>query len=110
MMLLEAPIWLQAILAAEAVALGWLTARFGWRGAAVGVVAGLLFWLVLGFAGSFLISRLEGGQPGGALVILKGAMIGTLRLAEAGSPLLMPGLLVGGMLRWRMVRRRPKTW
>lgn len=110
MMLLEAPFWLQAVLAAEAVALAWLTARFGWRGAVVGIVAGLLFWLALGFFGSFLVSRLEGGRPGGALVILKGALIGTLRVGQAASPLLAAALAVGGLLRWRMVRRRPKTW
>lgn len=109
MMLLEAPLWLQALLAAEAVALGWLTARFGWRGAVVGLVAGLLFWLALGFFGSFLVSRLEGGQPGGVLVILHGALIGTLRVGQMASPLLAAALVVGAVLRWRMVRR-PKTW
>jgi hypothetical protein len=107
MMLLEAPFWLQALLVAQAVVLAWLTARFGWRGAVVGVVAGLAFWLALGFFGSLLISRLEGGRPGGALVILKGALIGTLRIGQAASPLLAVALAVGGVLRWRLHR---KTW
>jgi hypothetical protein len=110
MMLLEAPFWLQAALVSEAVAVAWLTARFGWRGAVVGVVAGLLFWLALGFFGSFLISRLEGGRPGGPLVILKGALLGTIQIGLVSTPLLAAALAVGGLLRWRMVRRRPKTW
>lgn len=99
MSLLTAPLWIQAALLAEGAAMAWLAWRFGTRGVAWGLVAGLAFWFVLGLAASFLVSRLEGGGATPVGDILQGAVVGAGRVALAALPPVAAGALAGGLAR-----------
>ena len=106
MSVLAAPLWIQVLVAAEALALGWLVWRFAWRGFAWGLAGAVGFWFVLGFAASFLVSRLEGGGATPLSDILAGAVIGTGRAALLALPLTLAAALLGGLLR-RVIRPKP---
>ena len=106
MTLLTAPLWIQVALVAEAAALAWLTWRFGWRGVLWGVAASLAFWFVLGFAASFLVSRLEGRGATPLSDIVTGAVLGALRVGLVALPLVALGALSGALLR-RFIKPQP---
>lgn len=106
MSLLHAPLWIQAALAAEALAVLWLTGRFGWRGLAAGVAASLAFWFLFGLFASYLVSRLEGGGAATLRDLWPGAVLGSFRLGQASWPLLAVAAAAGGLLRWRAARRK----
>jgi len=99
MSFLAAPLWIQAALLAEGGAIGWLVWRFGWRGLAWGLAASLGFWFVLGFAASYLVSRLEGGGATPLSDILAGAGAGAVRVGLVALPLIAGGALLGGAAR-----------
>jgi hypothetical protein len=101
------PLWIQVAIAGEALALGYLTGRFGWRGLLVGAAAAAAIWFLLGFSASFLVSRLEGGRPGVLSDLLPGAALATLRLAQVASPLIVAAAVLGALVRW-LSRRRPR--
>lgn len=109
MSLLSAPLWIQVALLAEGAALAWLTWRFGWRGLVWGLAASLGFWFVLGFAASFLVSRLEGGGATPVGDILGGAVFGAGRVALVALPLVAAGALLGGLAR-ALIRPKPKPF
>jgi hypothetical protein len=99
MSLLTAPLWLQVALAAEALAVLWLTARHGLRGLLAGLLGGVAFWFVLALAASWLVGRLEGGAAAELSSLLPGALQATLRLGAAAAPLIALAALAGGVLR-----------
>lgn len=100
MTLVAAPLWIQVALVAEALAVVWLTARFGWRGLAAGVAAAAAFWLLFGLGASWLVSRLEGGGAAADPVQLaSGAALGAARLAVVAAPLVALAALLGLALR-----------
>ena len=103
------PLWIQVAIAGEALALGYLTARFGWRGLLVGAAAAAAIWFLLGFSASFLVSRLEGGRPGVLSDLLPGAILATLRLAQVAAPAIVAATVVGGLFRWRLRSHKPRT-
>lgn len=99
MSLIEAPLWIQVALAAEAGAIAWLTWRFGWRGAFAGLAASFVFWFLLGFVASYLIGRLEGGRAAEITGVLHGAVLGAVRVGVVAAPLVLAGAVAGGLLR-----------
>ncbi|WP_374468324.1 hypothetical protein [Phenylobacterium sp.] len=109
MTLLTAPLWLQLALVGEALALAWLTARFGRGGLLVGLAASLAFWFVLAFGAAFLVGRLEGGRAAGLDSALQGALAGAGRLALVAWPLLVAGAAAGAAVRLRAPQRAPRS-
>jgi hypothetical protein len=106
MTLLTAPLWLQVALAAEALAVLWLTARYGLRGLLAGLLGGIVFWFVLALAGSWLVGRLEGGRAADLWSLLPGALQATVRLGAAAAPLIALAALAGGVLRRAFTGRK----
>jgi hypothetical protein len=106
MSLLTAPLWLQVALAAQALAVVWLTARHGRRGLLAGLLGGIVFWFALALAGSWLVGRLEGGAPADLSSLLPGALEATVRLGAAAAPLIALAALVGGVLRGAFTGRK----
>lgn len=100
MTLLDAPRWIQVALGGEALAVVWLTARFGWRGLGWSLAASAIFWFALGLVASFLVGRLEGGRAANLAGVVAGAGLATFRLARLAWPWLVVGALVGGGLRY----------
>lgn len=100
MSLPDLPLWLWVVLVAESGILGWLTFRFGGRGLAWGALAATGFWFALSLGGSFLISRLEGSQPGADL--LPGAVLGMAHIGAVAAPLALAAAAVGALLRRRI--------
>lgn len=108
MTLLTAPLWIQLVLVAEALALAWLTGRFGRAGFSVGVAAAAASWVLLALGASYLVGRLEGGGAAAPSGVLQGAVSGTLRLAAIAWPLLLAAAAAGAVVRWAFTRRRPR--
>lgn len=108
MNLLTAPLWIQLVIVAEALALAWLVGRFGRIGFGVGVVAAAASWVLLALAASFLVGRLEGGGAADPSGVLQGALAGALGLGAAAWPLLVAGAAAGAVVRWAFTRRRPR--
>lgn len=108
MTLLAAPLWIQLVIVAEALALAWLTGRFGRLGFSLGVIAAGASWLLLALGASFLVGRLEGGGAADPSGVLQGALSGTARLGAMSWPLLLAGAAAGAVVRWAFTRRRPR--
>ncbi|HVI30826.1 hypothetical protein [Phenylobacterium sp.] len=108
MTLLTAPLWIQLVLVAEALALAWLAGRFGRMGFSVGVIAAAASWFLLALAASFLVGRLEGGGAAAPSGVLQGALSGAMRLGAIAWPLLLAGAAAGAVVRWAFTRRRPR--
>ena len=106
MTLLTAPLWLQLVLVAEALALAWLAGRFGRMGFGVGVAAAAASWFLLALGASFLVGRLEGGGAAESSGVLQGAFSGAVRLGSIAWPLLLAGAAAGAVVRWAFTRRR----
>ncbi len=105
MNLLSAPLWVQVALVAEALAVAWLTGRFGRRGLVWATLGSLVFWFLLAFVASWFVGRLEGGKAQEMSGILSGAVIATGRLALVAWPLLVAGAAAGAAVRWGLARR-----
>jgi hypothetical protein len=99
MSFLDAPVWLQVVIAAESLALAWLTYRFGSAGLLAGFLAAGASWFVVAFGASWLVGRLEGAGPLGARDLIVGSALATLRLAEAAGLVLALGVVVGAAAR-----------
>lgn len=108
MTLLAAPLWIQLVIVAEALALAWLTGRFGRLGFSLGVIAAGASWLLLALGASFLVGRLEGGGAAQSSGVLQGAVSGALRLGAIAWPLLAAGAAAGAVVRWAFTRRKPR--
>jgi hypothetical protein len=104
----DLPLWLQAGLVAEALAVLWLTARFGARGLVWSGLAAVGFWFGFALLASWLVGRLEGGRAADLSGVLSGAGLATLRLAPVGGPLVALAAVAGLGLR-RLSRRKPKV-
>ncbi len=106
MSVLDAPVWLQVIIAAECLALAWLTFRFGLAGLLAGLAAAGASWFVVAFGASWLVGRLEGAGPLGLRDLVVGSALATLRLAEAAGPGLALAAVVGRLAR-RIISSAP---
>lgn len=96
MTLPDLPTWLWIALALESAALGVVAWRAGVRGLAWGAAAACAFWFALSLGASFLVSRLEGGEPGD---LLPGALLAMARLTLLAAPMAAVAAAAGLLAR-----------
>jgi hypothetical protein len=106
MTFLDLPLWLQIALAAEALAVLWLTWRFGWRGLLWGLIGAVAFWFVFAFGASYLVGRLEGGGAARPSGLIAGAGLAAVRLGQVAAPVVALGAGLGLLLRRLSPRKR----